>query len=63
MTIPLTSDERRWLFMELWAPPRDKTAFDHEDGTCNVCGAAQGECLDTDCIRSRVSNKLVLNHW
>lgn len=63
MTIPLLPDERRWLFMELWGPINDRQSRDEEDGTCMTCGAAQGECLDVDCIRSRVTNKLGLSSW
>ena len=47
----LDNEERRWLFLFLW----------HMNaGKCDTCGAKEGKCVNSSCIRTRVTNKLHL---
>ena len=48
----LDNEERRWLFVRLWA---------NNAGSCGTCSAMEGECQNSTCIRTRVTNKLHLS--
>ena len=48
----LNNEERRWLFKFLW---------EYNAELCDTCGANEGDCLNSSCIRTRVTNKLHLS--
>ncbi len=66
----LDQEEKVWLleflFPDLYdlAPQVRLVMFNNlwtaNTGTCRTCGADEGDCLNSTCIRTRVTNKLHL---
>jgi len=48
------ADQNRHVFLALWQ---------HNTGLCRTCNAREGHCLNSTCIRTRITNKLHLSVW
>ncbi len=55
--LDLPSHVKKHMFLQLWNPD-DSIAG---DGHCMTCGDLEGECLNSTCIRTRITNKLMLS--